>query len=72
MPQDAIDIAALHREALAATGLVVGSIGPLDWSRPTPCEDWSVRDLLNHLVAGNLWAVELVAGATIEEVGDRF
>lgn len=71
MPQDPIDISALHREALAATGLVVGSIGPQDWSKPTPCAEWDVRDLLNHLVAGNLWAAELAAGATIEEVGDH-
>jgi uncharacterized protein (TIGR03086 family) len=30
-----------------------------------------VRALLNHLVAGNLWAAELGAGASIEDVGDR-
>jgi uncharacterized protein (TIGR03086 family) len=30
-----------------------------------------VRALVNHLVSGNLWAVELVAGKTIAEVGQR-
>jgi uncharacterized protein (TIGR03086 family) len=35
------------------------------------CDGWDVQALLNHLVSGNLWAAELGAGATIEEVGDR-
>jgi uncharacterized protein (TIGR03086 family) len=30
-----------------------------------------VRQLLTHLVAGNFWVGELVAGKTIDEVGDR-
>ena len=30
-----------------------------------------MRALLNHIVSGNLWAAELAAGRTIEEVGTR-
>ena len=30
-----------------------------------------MRALVNHVVAGNLWAAELAAGGTIEGVGDR-
>jgi hypothetical protein len=30
-----------------------------------------VRALVNHIVAGNLWAAELAAGRTIDDVGDR-
>jgi uncharacterized protein (TIGR03086 family) len=65
------DIARLHRQALDETGSVVARIARDQWSAATPCEGWDVRTLLNHLVAGNLWASELGAGATIEEVGDR-
>lgn len=25
-----------------------------DWDRPTPCDAWTVRDLVNHVVGGNL------------------
>ncbi|MDQ3628694.1 MAG: TIGR03086 family metal-binding protein [Actinomycetota bacterium] len=42
------------------------------WDRPTPCRAWTVRDLVGHLVVEHLWAVELLEGATIGEVGSRF
>lgn len=65
------DIAIRHREALAATRPVVAGIDPGQWTAPTPCADWNVRELLNHIVAGNWWAAELASGATIDEVGSR-
>jgi len=65
------DIARWHRQALAATKKVVAGISDDRWNEPTPCEDWSVRELTNHLVSGNWWAGELARGATIEEVGSR-
>jgi uncharacterized protein (TIGR03086 family) len=64
------DIAALHRRALDATQRTVAGIGPADWSSATPCAGWDVRELLNHVVSGNLWAVELARGRTIDEVGE--
>ena len=65
----ATDIAAMHRRALESTrGYVIG-IGTGQWTMPTPCEGWAVRDLLNHIVAGNLWAAELARGRTIADVG---
>jgi uncharacterized protein (TIGR03086 family) len=66
------DIAALHRSTLEATrGFVVG-LGDEHWALPTPCEGWSVRDLLNHIVAGNMWAAKLASGHTIDDVGTAF
>src|SRR5688572_29487602 len=35
------------------------------------CDGWTVRYLVNHVVTGNEWALELAGGKTIEEVGDR-
>ena len=65
------DIVALHQHALDATETTVAGIGALDWDAPTPCTEWNVRELLNHVVAGNWWAARLAAGATIAEVGSE-
>jgi uncharacterized protein (TIGR03086 family) len=42
------------------------------WDDGTPCTEWSVRDLVNHLVSEHLWAPWLLRGATLAEVGERF
>lgn len=42
------------------------------WERPTPCREWTVRDLLNHLTAEHLWAPHLLRGETLEQVGSRY
>jgi uncharacterized protein (TIGR03086 family) len=49
----------------------VAQTGPDDWSRPTPCADWTVRDLVNHVVYEDRWTAPLMAGLTVEDVGTR-
>jgi len=61
-----------HRKALDATGRIIRGIDPAQLSASTPCDEFDVRELLTHIVSGNLWVEPLVAGKTIEEVGDRF
>jgi uncharacterized protein (TIGR03086 family) len=65
-------IAADHRAALDATRAVVAGITADQWARATPCEEWDVRALLNHVVAGNWWASRLASGETIESVGTEY
>ena len=65
------EITDLHRRALNSTGRVVAGISADQLDLSTPDAGWDVRTLLNHLVGGNLWAAELAAGGTIEQVGDR-
>ena len=50
----------------------VQAIRPDQWQDPTPCTEWDVRALVDHLVTELLWAPLLLDGATIEDVGDRF
>jgi uncharacterized protein (TIGR03086 family) len=40
------------------------------WTNPTPCAEWDVRALVNHVVGEDRWVPPLVAGLTIAEVGD--
>ena len=34
------------------------------WAWPTPCTEWNVRQLVNHMTRGNLNFVGLLNGAT--------
>lgn len=60
-----------HRSVLRWQEIVQG-VGPAQWAAPTPCAEWDVTALVNHVCGEDLWAVPLFEGATIEEVGDRF
>ncbi|MFC4536788.1 TIGR03086 family metal-binding protein [Sphaerisporangium dianthi] len=62
----------LHAVAMDEFGLRVGMIAGGMWDAPTPCSEWTVRDLVNHLVAEQLWVPPLLAGETVESVGGRF
>ncbi|MGH3812317.1 MAG: TIGR03086 family metal-binding protein [Pseudonocardiaceae bacterium] len=50
----------------------VRAVRPDQWRDPTPCTEWDVRALVDHLVVEQLWAPPLLEGATIADVGDRF
>jgi uncharacterized protein (TIGR03086 family) len=65
------DIAELHARALDATGRIIDGVAADRWHASTPCPGWDAHDLVNHLVAGNLWAAGLAAGGTIDSVGSR-
>lgn len=67
-----VDLVSLHLRAVQGFGSRVLAVAEADWSRPTPCADWDVRGLVNHLLSENLWTPPLLAGMTIEQVGDRF
>ncbi|WP_020657518.1 TIGR03086 family metal-binding protein [Amycolatopsis benzoatilytica] len=43
------------------------SVRPAHWAAPTPCAEWNVRQLVNHVVRGNRNYVDLLAGGTRQE-----
>ena len=66
------EVRGLFRRAVDAFGARVHGVAGDRWAAATPCPDWDVRALVNHLVYELRWSVPLLAGRTVAEVGDRF
>ncbi|MER5421617.1 TIGR03086 family metal-binding protein [Streptosporangium roseum] len=66
----AIDIREAYRRTLDDFGALVHRIRPEQWENKTPCVDWDVRALVNHVVGENRWAPELLAGRSVSDLGD--
>ena len=60
MNPDGIEILSLHRRAVEEWLSRVEAVGPDQWDQPTPCSDWSVRDLVQHVVWEEEWMVPLL------------
>jgi uncharacterized protein (TIGR03086 family) len=67
------EILRMHGLALDFFSAGVHAVRDDQWDADTPCADWSVRDLVNHLVVEQLWVPPLVRdGATIAQAGDAY
>lgn len=44
--------------------------GVTDWGAPTPCSDWTTRDVLVHVIDEQLWIPGLLAGGSMDEVAE--
>jgi uncharacterized protein (TIGR03086 family) len=65
------DLAMLNR-ASDDFGARLRSVRDDQWGLATPCTDWTVRDLVNHVVVGGHVTAMLVHGATADEVIAQF
>ncbi|SJZ93898.1 TIGR03086 family protein [Marinactinospora thermotolerans DSM 45154] len=66
------DLLDLHGQAMGEFDRRVREVRLDQWALPTPCSDWDVHDLVNHLVSEQLWVPHLLAGGTIEDADGRF
>ena len=45
------------------------AVRPEQWGDPTPCSEWDVRALVNHVYGEQRWMTALLDGRTMAEVG---
>lgn len=62
----------LYSQAVAEFGARVEKIGDDQWRLPTPCTEWDVWRLVNHVADEQRWAPYLMGGGKVNEAGDRF
>jgi uncharacterized protein (TIGR03086 family) len=65
-------VVGLHSRAVDHFRALVRQVPSAAWSAATPCTEWDVRALVNHVAGEELWTVPLLEGRTIAEVGDRY
>jgi uncharacterized protein (TIGR03086 family) len=58
--------------AIAETQKRLDSIAAEQWTLPTPCEGWDVKELAAHLLGGARMATILLAGGSKEDVEAGF
>ncbi len=71
MATESSSLGALLVQAIESTRRYVAGVRQDQWTSSTPCTEWNVRQLVNHVIGENLWAAELFAGKTVADVGDR-
>jgi uncharacterized protein (TIGR03086 family) len=66
------DMKAFFDQALDQATAVIMQVRDADLSHPTPCTEWNVQSLANHMLYELLWVPEIVEGKTIAEVGSKY
>jgi len=66
---DRKDSGDLYLRAMESGLGLVTSIKADQWHNVTPCDEWDLRVLLNHITSENLWLAEMFSGKTMEDVG---
>ena len=60
------------QRAIDGFGARLRLVGDDQWALPTPCSEWTVRELANHVVNGGYMAERMLGGATADEVVASF
>jgi uncharacterized protein (TIGR03086 family) len=67
-----MDGSELFRRALEQATALIEGVSPSQFGLATPCTEWDVRMLANHMLYELSWVPDLVLGATLADVGDRY
>lgn len=72
MPHEPEKIRDCYTRSLNSTLHIVEAVADSQWTNATPCGEWDVKGIVNHLVYENRWMVALFNGKTIDEVDQAF
>lgn len=67
-----MDAKNMYEQALQVATEVINTVEPEDYDQPTPDTEWTVRDLINHMLYELAWSADVLRGKTIAEVGDAY
>lgn len=65
------DVRSWLQDAAAGFIACLEGVGDDQWSSPTPDAEWDVLALVGHVADEQLWVPPLLAGRTIEDIGDE-
>lgn len=61
-----------YARALDATRAFVAGIKPDQLDAQTPCAEWNVKQLMQHVIRGTIFIEDMFEGKTVDEVGDKY
>lgn len=60
-----MDIGGMYRDALERTGKIVAGVRPEQYGGSTPCTEWDVRTLTEHIVGANFMFAGAIRGQDV-------
>lgn len=66
-----VDLIDLDRRAADGMEAIIAGTPAARWAAPTPCPEWTVRDLVAHVVAGNVKYTGIARGDDWRRGGRR-
>ncbi|UDY34554.1 TIGR03086 family metal-binding protein [Dermatobacter hominis] len=68
---DGVDGGAQLQQVVPRLGAAIASVQPADLGRRTPCAEWTVRDLLNHVIGGAEMFSDAFGGGPVQDISGR-
>ncbi len=61
-----MDPTALLEQAIESTGRIIAGVQPGQLEDATPCTEWNLRALINHVIGGNWMFAALLSGQPVD------
>lgn len=67
-----MDAKTLFSKAAKQADVCVGHVHDNQLTNKTPCSEWNLKELINHVVYELCWVPDLLAGKTVADVGTKY